>query len=71
VNVDPEQNIDIVPAVPPSAGRKTIFGTGEMADLTRVYDWSQTPVGSAGFGDREPDAALLSAVDKSEAGYIR
>lgn len=44
MNVDPEQ-IDIAPAVPPSAGRKTIFGTGEMADLTRAYDWSQTPVG--------------------------
>src|SRR4051812_30091096 len=24
---------------------RKIFGTGEMADLTRAYEWSQTPLG--------------------------
>jgi signal transduction histidine kinase len=28
-----------------TAARDRIFGTGEMADLTRAYDWSNTPVG--------------------------
>src|SRR5947209_19373666 len=28
-----------------SARSNEIFGVGEMADLTRAYDWSMTPVG--------------------------
>ncbi len=57
MNVDPEQNIDIVPAMPPSAGRKTIFGTGEMADLTRAHVWSQTPVGPV---EQWPEALIVT-----------
>ncbi len=34
-----------------------IFGTGEMADLTRAFDWSQTPVGPV---DQWPDALLTT-----------
>jgi len=57
VNVRPEQKIDIVPAEAPSEGRRTIFGTGEMADLTRGYDWSQTPVGPV---EQWPEALLIT-----------
>jgi PAS domain S-box-containing protein len=31
--------------VPRTFPQEFIFGTGEMADLTRAFDWSQTPVG--------------------------
>jgi PAS domain S-box-containing protein len=34
-----------------------IFGTGEMANLTRAFDWSQTPVGSI---DQWPDSLLVT-----------
>ena len=34
-----------------------IFGTGEMADLTRSFDWSQTPVGPV---EQWPDALLIT-----------
>ena len=29
----------------PTETSSKLYGTGEMADLTRAYDWSQTPVG--------------------------
>jgi PAS domain S-box-containing protein len=32
-------------AASPTFRQNFIFGTGEMADLTRAFDWSQTPVG--------------------------
>jgi PAS domain S-box-containing protein len=32
-------------AVPPTFRQNRIFGTGEMADLTRAFAWSQTSVG--------------------------
>lgn len=34
-----------------------IFGTGEMADLTRAFDWSTTPVGPV---PQWPDALLIT-----------
>ena len=34
-----------------------IFGTGEMADLTRAFDWSKTPVGPIA---EWPDALLIT-----------
>lgn len=30
-------------AAPPEVGQNLIFGTGEMADLTRAFDWGRTP----------------------------
>ena len=39
------QKNDIVAPASPDVKRNEIFGTGEMADLTRAFDWSQTPVG--------------------------
>jgi PAS domain S-box-containing protein len=32
-------------AASPTSSQNFIFGTSEMADLTRAFDWSQTPVG--------------------------
>lgn len=32
-------------AAPPTFTQNPIYGAGEMADLTRAFDWSQTPVG--------------------------
>ena len=37
--------------------RGSIFGAGEMADLTRAFDWSQTPVGPI---ERWPRALLIT-----------
>lgn len=37
--------------------RNLIFGEGQMAELTRAYDWSRTPVGPI---DTWPDALLIS-----------
>jgi len=42
---------------PSSARLGKIFGTGEMADLTRAYDWSHTPVGPV---DQWPEALLIT-----------
>ncbi len=37
--------------------RREIFGNGEMADLTRAFDWSGTPVGPV---DEWPDLLLVT-----------
>jgi signal transduction histidine kinase len=47
---------DVVPESS-SARLGNIFGTGEMADLTRAYDWSHTPVGPV---DQWPEALLIT-----------
>lgn len=36
---------------------KLIHGTGEMADLTRAFDWSQTPIGPV---EQWPDTLLIT-----------
>ncbi len=36
---------DLIPESARETESNEIFGTGEMADLTRAYDWSITPVG--------------------------
>jgi signal transduction histidine kinase len=43
--------------VPFPAKRNQIFGTGEMADLTRAFDWSLTSVGPI---DQWPEALLTT-----------
>ncbi len=47
MTVRPPQQNDIAPEVHPRTGQTRIFGTGEMADLTRAFDWTRTPVGPA------------------------
>jgi signal transduction histidine kinase len=44
VTVAPEQKNDAPLSVAVSGGAK-LFGIGEMADLTRTFDWSQTSIG--------------------------
>lgn len=52
----PQKNDEVSPA---SSGRRVndILGTGEMADLTRAFDWSQTPVGAV---EQWPEALLIT-----------
>ena len=45
------------PVATPQPGAEKIFGTGEMADLTRAFDWSQTVIGPI---ERWPDALLIT-----------
>ena len=45
------------PVAPLQPGADKIFGTGEMADRTRAFDWSQTAVGSI---DQWPEALLIT-----------
>jgi len=44
-------------AAPPDLRQNLIFGTGEMADLTRVFDWSQTPIGPI---EQWPESLLIT-----------
>lgn len=44
-------------AAPPHFRQNLIFGTGEMADLTRAFDWSQTPVGPIEYW---PESLLIT-----------
>jgi hypothetical protein len=39
------------------APHELIHGTGEMADLTRAFDWSETPVGPI---EEWPDTLLIT-----------
>jgi PAS domain-containing protein len=49
---------DIAPVVAPShSGADKIFGAGEMADLTRTFDWDQTAIGPIA---RWPDVLLIT-----------
>ena len=52
----PKKN-DAIPAARVSPRRNEIFGTGEMADLTRAVDWSLTPVGPV---EAWPEALLVT-----------
>jgi PAS domain S-box-containing protein len=51
----PEKTAD--PLAPPDIRQNLIFGTGEMADLTRALDWSQTPVGPI---EHWPESLLIT-----------
>jgi PAS domain-containing protein len=42
---------------PSRARSNEIFGSGEMADLTRAFDWNQTPLGPV---EQWPDALLIT-----------
>jgi PAS domain S-box-containing protein len=44
-------------AAPPDLRQNLIFGTGEMADLTRAFDWSQTPIGPI---EHWPESLLIT-----------
>ncbi len=44
-----------VGAIPAGKGASRLFGIGEMADLTRAFDWSQTSIGPM---DRWPEVLL-------------
>ena len=44
-------------AAPPTFSQNSIFGTGEMAERTRAFDWSQTSVGPI---DQWPEALLIT-----------
>ena len=49
---------DFAAAVASSHSRANkIFGAGEMADLTRMLDWDQTPIGPIA---RWPDVLLIT-----------
>src|ERR1700755_1848067 len=41
----------------PKSPHELIHGTGEMADLTRAFDWSETPVGPV---EQWPDTLLIT-----------
>lgn len=47
------------PQIVIDSAQNTIFGTGEMADLTRAFDWSKTPAGPI----EEWPAALVTIVN--------
>ena len=51
----PEQKNDILFSPAVSEGTMKLFGIGEMADLTRTFDWSQTSIGPI---DRWPEVLL-------------
>jgi signal transduction histidine kinase len=46
VTTAPEKKSDAAPSLSVDGGASKVFGTGEMADLTRTFDWSQTSIGS-------------------------
>src|ERR1700723_2810838 len=45
-------------AAPSILQRNRVFGTGEMARLTRAFDWSRTPIGPI---EEWPSALLVTA----------
>jgi PAS domain S-box-containing protein len=54
----PPKETDATSIAPSEPSRRThIFGTGEMARLTRAFDWSQTTVGPI---EQWPDALLIT-----------
>jgi signal transduction histidine kinase len=55
VTAAPEQKNDASFSPAASQGASKLFGIGEMADLTRTFDWSQTSVGPI---DRWPEVLL-------------
>lgn len=44
-NLALKRRLEVPIFIQPDAARNRIFGQGEMADLTRAFDWSRTPVG--------------------------
>lgn len=52
----PVHTIDAAASPEAGATRNRILGTGEMADLTRTFDWSLTPVGPI---DRWPETLVI------------
>jgi signal transduction histidine kinase len=57
VNVGPLGENVIAAPTASNSGREKIFGVGELADLTRAFDWSETPVGPI---EQWPDALLTT-----------
>ena len=57
VTVGLTQKNDIANPDLSGATRNEIFGTGEMAELTRSFDWSRTPVGPV---DEWPETLLIT-----------
>jgi signal transduction histidine kinase len=55
VTAAPEQKNDVLFSPAVSEGTMKLFGIGEMADLTRTFDWSQTSIGPI---DRWPEVLL-------------
>ena len=55
----PEQRNDLASYPDVGGGANKLFGIGEMADLTRTFDWSQTAIGPV---DQWPEV-LLNAVN--------
>jgi PAS domain S-box-containing protein len=50
---DPAASAPLIPGDP----QKLIYSTGEMADLTRAFNWSETPVGPV---EQWPDTLLIT-----------
>jgi PAS domain S-box-containing protein len=57
VTVEAREKNGAQAAAPPTSRQNIIFGTGEMADLTRAFDWSQTPVGPI---EQWPETLLIT-----------
>jgi PAS domain S-box-containing protein len=57
VTLLPAQEIELTAAAQPGESPNKIFGAGEMADRTRAYDWSLTPVGPV---EQWPEALLIT-----------
>ena len=57
VKVLPPKTMDTPEAATAGVRRNEIFGTGEMAERTRAFDWSKTPVGPV---EQWPDALLIT-----------
>jgi signal transduction histidine kinase len=57
MTVRPFEERDMSVATPPIPKPGAVFGSGEMADLTRDFDWSRTSVGPI---EEWPDALLIT-----------
>lgn len=57
MSASPLRKIGAVVPLPTSRPRSPILGSGEMADRTRAFDWSRTPVGPV---DHWPEALLIT-----------
>jgi signal transduction histidine kinase len=55
VTASPEEKKVASPSPATSGGASKLFGIGEMADLTRTFEWSQTSIGQI---DRWPEVLL-------------
>src|ERR1700722_14307023 len=57
VSVAPLRKIGPVSTLPPGKPLSLVHGSGEMADRTRDFDWSRTPIGPI---ERWPEALLIT-----------